>query len=86
MKLTRTLLVGFLAVSKLSFSQPMAPIAVGNTSKGEVKPSATIASVTQGLKKYEGYFTFYYDEKTGKVLLEVDKLDKEFLYFRSLSN
>jgi hypothetical protein len=47
---------------------------------------ATMASVTQGMKKYDGFFNFYYDEKTGKVLLEVDKLDKEFLYFSSLTD
>ncbi|MCW3109038.1 MAG: peptidase, partial [Segetibacter sp.] len=86
MKLSRKILVGFLAVSKLSNAQPMAQTGAGNMGKGDVKPTATIASVTQGLKKFEGYFTFYYDEKTGKVFLEVDKLDKEFLYFRSLSN
>lgn len=43
-------------------------------------PSASIASSTQGLKKYEGYFNFYFDEKTVKILLEVDKINTEFLY------
>jgi hypothetical protein len=35
--------------------------------------------------KYEGYFTFYYDESKDKIYLEVDKLDTEFLYVNSLS-
>ena len=39
---------------------------------------------TKGLKKYDGYFTYYWDENTGKVWLEVDKLDTEFLYVVSL--
>jgi len=86
MKLYREVLIGFLAVSKLSYAQPLAQQGAPNMSKGEVKPAVSIASLTQGLKKFEGYFTFYYDEKTGKVFLEVDKLDKEFLYFKSLSN
>jgi hypothetical protein len=76
------LLIVFLAVCKLSYSQQ----GINNMGKADVKPATSIASITQGLKKFEGYFTFYYDEKTGKVFLEVDKLDKEFLYFTSLSN
>ncbi|WP_316740878.1 zinc-dependent metalloprotease [Pedobacter antarcticus] len=41
-------------------------------------------SLVKGLKKYDGYFPFYYDAKSGKILLEVNKLDQEFLYFASL--
>ncbi|MCC9138033.1 zinc-dependent metalloprotease [Pontibacter silvestris] len=43
-----------------------------------------IASKTAGMKKYPGYFTFYLDEANGKIWLEVDKLNKEFLYVNSL--
>ena len=44
-----------------------------------------LTEFTQSFKKFEGYFNFYYDEKTGKVYLAIDKLDREFLYFNSLS-
>jgi Domain of unknown function (DUF5118) len=44
----------------------------------------SIEEKINGLKKYEGYFTFYWDENTGKVWLEVDKLETEFLYVVSL--
>lgn len=44
----------------------------------------TIEEKTNGLKKYEGYFNFYWDENTGKVWLEVDKLETEWLYVVSL--
>lgn len=44
----------------------------------------TIEEKTNGLKKYEGYFNFYWDENSGKVWLEVDKLETEFLYVVSL--
>lgn len=37
------------------------------------------------MKKYEGYFTFYYDESKDKIFLEVAKLNEEFLYVNSLS-
>jgi len=38
-----------------------------------------------GITKYNGYFTFYYNVNEDKVYLEVDKLNTEFLYVRSLS-
>ncbi len=44
----------------------------------------TIEEKTNGLKKYEGYFNFYWDENSGKVWLEVNKLDTEILYVVSL--
>lgn len=44
----------------------------------------TIEEKTNGLKKYEGYFNFYWDENTGKVWLEIDKLETELLYVVSL--
>lgn len=44
----------------------------------------SIEEKTNGLKKFEGYFPFYWDENTGKLWLEIDKLDTEFLYVVSL--
>ena len=39
----------------------------------------------KSITKYEGYFTFYYDEGNDKIFLEIKNLDKEFLYVNSLS-
>ncbi len=39
----------------------------------------------KGITKYDGYISFYYDANEDKVYLEIDKLDHEFLYARSLS-
>jgi hypothetical protein len=36
------------------------------------------------MQKYEGWFNFYWDEKEGKIWLEIDKFDTEFLYIESL--
>ncbi|MFY7839551.1 MAG: DUF5117 domain-containing protein, partial [Lacibacter sp.] len=44
----------------------------------------TIEEKANGLKKYEGYFPFYWDENSNKLWLEVDKFDTEFLYVVSL--
>ncbi len=46
---------------------------------------SAIESKVNGLKKYSGYFEFYYDEKQDKVMLLIDKLDTEFLYVESLT-
>ena len=39
---------------------------------------------TSEMKAYNGYFNFWWDETTGKIWLEIDKLDQEFLYVNSL--
>jgi len=44
----------------------------------------TIEEKTKDLRKYEGFLNFYWDENTGKIWLEVDKLETEFLYVTSL--
>lgn len=45
----------------------------------------TISDKTKDMEKYEGYFTFYWDEDEGKIWLEIDKFDTDFLYYNSLS-
>jgi len=44
----------------------------------------TIGEFTEGMEKHPGYFTFYWDGKRGKIWLEIDKLETEFLYVTSL--
>lgn len=46
----------------------------------------TIDQKTRGMKKYEGYFNFYWENSTGKIWLEIDKFDTEFLYLNSVSS
>ncbi len=45
----------------------------------------TITSYTANLKKQSGFFNFYQDNKKGKILLEIESLDQEFLYVNSLA-
>ena len=45
----------------------------------------TSGKLQKGITKYEGYFTFYYDIKSDKIFLQIDKLEHDFLYVRSLS-
>ena len=39
----------------------------------------------KNITKYDGYINFYYDESEDKIYLEINKLDKEFLYVNALS-
>ena len=40
----------------------------------------------EGLSKQEGFYDFWYSEKEDKIYLQVDQLDEEFLYVRSLTS
>src|SRR6266850_1539087 len=44
----------------------------------------TIAEKVAGMEKFPGYVPFYWDAKAGKVWLEIDKWNSEFLYVESL--
>ncbi|HEY6047060.1 MAG TPA: zinc-dependent metalloprotease [Pyrinomonadaceae bacterium] len=51
---------------------------------GSETRTPTIGEKTAGMQKFPGYFPFYWDAKAGKVWLEVDKWNSEFLYVESL--
>ncbi|TXK38147.1 DUF5117 domain-containing protein [Pontibacter qinzhouensis] len=78
MKINRLLVAGL-----LTLSSPV--IAQGPAGRAETASEMSIASRVQGLKKMDGYFPFYYEEKTGKILLVVDKFDTDFLYFKYMA-
>ena len=44
----------------------------------------TITEKVMGMEKFPGFFTFYWDAKAGKIWLEIDKWNTEFLYVESL--
>jgi hypothetical protein len=47
-------------------------------------PIPTIAARTANMRKLPGYFPLYWDERAGKIFLEIDRFDSEFLYVDSL--
>ncbi len=47
---------------------------------------AQFSENSKNFKKYEGLFTFYYDQGNDKIFMEVKDLNKEFLYVYSLSS
>jgi hypothetical protein len=53
--------------------------------QGTSGQAASIAEKTKDAQKLAGYFNLYWDAKAGKLWLEIDKWDTEFLYQSSLA-
>ena len=44
----------------------------------------SISEKTKNMKPFSGFLNYYWDESTGKIWLQIDKLDQEILYQTSL--
>lgn len=73
-----------LASSLLGLSPLAAQPATPAASAAPMAGLPTIAARTSGLVKRDGFFPLYWDERTGKLLLEIPQMDAEFIYFTSL--
>ncbi len=62
------------------FESGVACCAIGLRAQTAAPAPATIAEKDQGRAKVAGYFNLYWDAKQGKLWLEIDKWDTEFLY------
>jgi hypothetical protein len=86
MRVSHYALVASLAVSLLAAGS--VPVALGAQQRAQ-EPAATtartIASQTAGMERHDGFIPFYYDARTGKLLLEVQRLDQDFLYLSTLA-
>ena len=51
---------------------------------GSAQSVNAIKEKTKNMKPYNGFFNFYWDDSTGKIWLEVNKLEEEVLYQTSL--
>ena len=52
--------------------------------RSETTKSQSFDEKVAGMQKFPGYFPFYWDAKAGKLWLEIDKWNMEFLYVESL--
>ncbi|MEX1275406.1 MAG: DUF5117 domain-containing protein, partial [Bacteroidota bacterium] len=73
MKFVRTVFISLLICSGLTAQQKTDPRSPG------------IAEKTAGFEKLPGFIPLYWDAKAGKVWVEIDRWDMEFLYVNSLS-
>src|SRR5499427_7887345 len=79
----RALTIAALAVSALTAQQ-------GGRGAGAPagQPPARIPSIeerTAGMRKIDGYFPLYWEERTGNLYLEIPRLDTDFLYTTGLA-
>src|SRR4051812_15879814 len=60
-------------------------VILASTAAAQQTPPRTFAQQVSGLERHDGFIPFYFDERTGKLLFEVSRIDQEFLYLYSLS-
>jgi hypothetical protein len=58
---------------------------LASSALGQQAPPRTYAQQTAGLERHDGFIPFYFDERSGKLLFEVQRVDQDFLYLYSLS-
>src|SRR6201991_3936395 len=59
--------------------------AVEGQTRGPDNPrTQTLSEKVAGMQRFPGFFTFYWDAKAGRLWLEIDKWNSEFLYVESL--
>lgn len=59
-------------------------LAQNRTNTDTAKNPPSITDRVAGMEKFPGYFPFYWDARAGKLWLEIDKWNSEFLYVESL--
>ena len=69
-------------LSILIFLPAFQTLTANNTGDGEIQ---TITAKVSGLKKFDGFFTFYWSDREGKIYMEVDRWDRDFLVASYLS-
>ena len=75
-----TLIGGLVILSTVTFNaqqQQQQPARQG--------PPPSIDDRTGGMRKMDGYFPIYWDERTGSIFLEIPRFDDEFLFATGLS-
>src|SRR5579863_6283647 len=70
----------------IRFAIPNAVASQSSQSKTEEKPLPGIEQKTAGMQKFPGFFTYYWDARAGKIWLQIDKWDADFLFHESLPN
>ncbi|MEO8126730.1 MAG: zinc-dependent metalloprotease [Bryobacteraceae bacterium] len=60
------------------------PLLLCLASAAAVPAQSPIAKKTEGMTRMPGFFPVYWDAKAGKLWLEINRWDKEFLYLSSL--
>ncbi|MFZ0640314.1 MAG: zinc-dependent metalloprotease [Candidatus Acidiferrales bacterium] len=60
------------------------PASRNSVASADEKPLPAIGEKTADMQKLPGFFTYYWDAREGKIWLQIDKWNTEFLYVESL--
>ena len=71
--------IGAMLLAHPVLAQPAAP------ARAAAAAIPTVEDRVSGLKKIDGYFPLYWEERTGSMLLEIPRFDAEFLFSTGLS-
>src|SRR5947209_6328622 len=71
-------------ISTFSFFLLLSPAVLAQPRSSSDAKIPTITERVSGMERFPGYFPFYWDAKAGKLWLEIDKWNSEFLYVESL--
>jgi bifunctional pyridoxal-dependent enzyme with beta-cystathionase and maltose regulon repressor activities len=75
------------SVFRLSFLSVLAVVLLPLwVSESNAQPLPSISEAVSDAIAMEGYFNLYWNESTGKLYWEIDKLDTEFLYQVSMGS
>ena len=83
MRLLLCLLLFAVACSPKTIPAPTPPL-TADPPKSASPEISTFASTLGNTTAYPGYFPYWWDEKSGKIWLEISRFDTEFLYVNSL--
>src|SRR4029453_9475717 len=81
--LTVMLLAGAAGVT--TNAQPAAQGQQGQQGQQRPGPIPSLEERTNGMRKIDGYFPLYWDERTGSLFLEISRLDTDFLFSSGFS-
>ena len=73
----------FVGISVFVLAGPVIEAQPAQQQRPATPPS--VEDRTQGMKKLDGYFPLYWDERSGQMFLEISRFDTEFLYNTGLS-
>jgi hypothetical protein len=73
-----------LKIIALGWCMTLVTVAIASEGGAEA-PLPSITEKTRGFEKQEGFFDYYWDARGGKIWLEIDRWEEEFLYLNSLS-
>src|SRR6266446_4602620 len=71
-------------IAVISFALLLSSSLFAQGRNAESAKAPSIGEKVAGMEKFPGYFPFYWDAKAGKMWLEIDKWNTEFLYVESL--